>query len=206
MVDLLPSQLPVCLADWQTEPLAVPRPQKANVLPYVILEGKLHSIVVVVIAVPEIHSSAILKLAARHHVFDWVVQQVRKRVISLVKIARRLSIGVPDVLHRASNRAAELFVPVVINKRNRAEKRKRNAFDRGYRIRKVILDADVDRCVVHVVLNAVAIDQTELAVVFSPNLRFELALMPQPNAEPLRFSFGVALLSTHAILRNMLAI
>ena len=61
--------------------------------------------------------------------------------------------------HRSSKRGAELRTPVVIDKRNRAEKRQRNAFDRGYRIRKVILDANVDRCVVHVVLNAVAIDQ-----------------------------------------------
>jgi hypothetical protein len=88
----------------------------------VVPERKLHPIVVEVISIPEVHAPPVLKLAARHHVFDWVEQQVRKCVIPLVKIACRLRIRVPDIQHRSAKRAAELRAPVVIDKRNRTKK------------------------------------------------------------------------------------
>src|SRR5712671_2946597 len=59
----------------------------------VVLERKLHAIVVGVESVAEIHPSSILKLAADRHLGDRVVEQVRKSVVSLVEVRRVLGVG-----------------------------------------------------------------------------------------------------------------
>ena len=59
----------------------------------------------------------------------------------------------------------------------------RLAEDRRHGIREVVLDADVDRRVVHVVLDAFAEHELHPEHVVSlPALRFELTFKPQPVA------------------------
>ena len=57
---------------------------------------------------------------------------------------------------RVADRAAELLVPVVIEERDEADDRQRLADDRRHGVAGVVDDADVDRRVVHVVLDAFA--------------------------------------------------
>src|SRR6185503_7050767 len=70
--------------------------------------------------------------------------------------AWRLGVGVVVLLPGVADRAAVLLVPRVIQERADRDDRYGLAEQRRHRVRQVLLDADVDRRVVHFVLNAFA--------------------------------------------------
>src|SRR3974377_1905203 len=97
---------------------------KFKQLPPVILERKLKAIIVDVESLnaagihnhsaSEVQPPAPLELAADRNFGNRVIQQVGKSVVSLMKIIRRLRVGVIDVQHRIADRRAEFVAPVVI--------------------------------------------------------------------------------------------
>ena len=91
------------LVDMNSPSLAARRPQIARSelesFGPVVLERKLHAIIVSIESVVEIHPSAILELAADRHLGDRVVKQVRKSVVSLVEVRRVLGVGVLNIQH-----------------------------------------------------------------------------------------------------------
>ena len=95
-----------------------------------------------------------LNFPADHEVLDRSPQQVRQRVLALVERVRRLTVRVFDIDVRVTDAAGEFGVPVVIQEGDDAGERKSLALDRRRCVSRVLLDADVHRSVVHVVLNA----------------------------------------------------
>src|SRR5439155_22869705 len=81
-----------------------------------------------------------------------------------------LRVGVLDIQHGVANRGAKAATPGVIEERNKSQRRQGHPFDRGDRIREIVLDADVHRSIVHVVLDSIAIDNLEPPGVFLAEL------------------------------------
>src|SRR6476661_3980802 len=81
-----------------------------------------------------------------------------------------LRVGVLDVQHGIADRCTKAVTPVVIEKRNHAQRRQGHSFDRCYRIRQIVLDANVDWGIVQIVLNAFAVDNLEFASVLLAKL------------------------------------
>src|SRR5215470_3995441 len=84
--------------------------------------------------------------------------------MAAMKRIGRLAVGIVDVQERVADGRAEALVPVVVQKRDHAPHRQCDAFDRPARISAGSqFNADVDRCIVHVVLNSLAKDKGKAA-------------------------------------------
>src|SRR5690349_12301594 len=70
-----------------------------------------------------------------------------------------LSIGVIDAQHGPTHGRAELFAPGVINEGHDTDHWKCNTFHRRCCVARIVLDADIHRSIVHVVLNPFSIHQ-----------------------------------------------
>src|SRR5205085_10828168 len=93
--------------------------------------------------------------------FRSVVREVADRVLATIEGARRLALAVVDVDHRVADGRAELRIPGVVEERDDAGDRERDALDRRDGVVAVALDPDVLGRVVHVVLDARAIEELE---------------------------------------------
>src|SRR4029077_13980009 len=140
-------------------------------LPPVILERKLNAIIIDVKAVAEVNPPAKHKLAPNRDARNGVVYQIRECIVTLMEVRWLLRVGVLDVQHGIADRGTKGVTPVVIEERDHAQQRQRYSFDRCYRIRQIVLDADIDWGVVHIVLNAFAVDNLEFPGVLLAKLQ-----------------------------------
>src|SRR5690348_4275323 len=80
-----------------------------------------------------------------------------------MEIRGGLCIGVRDVHEGVPQRRAEALAPVVIEKRNHTQNWQGHSDNGLDRVAEIVFHADVDGCVVHVVLNGPAVDDLESA-------------------------------------------
>ena len=97
----------------------------------------------------------------QEHARGRVVEEVGERVLALLERVVRLGVAVVDVQHRVAHRARPLRVPVEVEEGDDADEGQGLAHDRGPRVLEVVLDPDVHGRVVHVVLDALAVDERE---------------------------------------------
>ena len=90
-------------------------------------ERKLCPEVVHAIAVERVDTPAKLKLASDGDSFQGVIQEIGKGIVSLMKIARQLSIGVCDAHHGEADGTRELITPGVIEKSDNTQYQHGNA-------------------------------------------------------------------------------
>jgi len=94
-----------------------------------------------------------------------MVEKIHEGIVPLVIVTRCLGIGVFNVYERIADRTAEVAIPVVVEKRDDTQNRQGDSLDWLERIRKVVLHADIDWCIVHIVLNASTVNDRK-----SPNV------------------------------------
>ena len=124
----------------------------------VVFERELKARIIYVESVTKIDAPAVDEFSTYHHARDRVVEKICECVMTLVIIARSLGVRVRDVHERISNRTAEVAIPFVVEECNDAQDRQGDTYDRLVRIGQIVLHANIDRGIVHVVLNAITVD------------------------------------------------
>src|SRR5678816_3644198 len=122
----------------------------------VVLERKLDPVVVGTEAVAVVVAATPLKLAAHHHVWNRQVQEVAYRVLTGLEVERQLPAARVDVETRVPGAARPVVVPRTVVEGQHPDKGKRFADYRRAAVAGVHSGTDVDRRVVHVVLDALA--------------------------------------------------